>query len=419
MPPSIPNVFYPVFGSSCLMGKEGATTPGTAATAFTGIPTAALQISNKVMPLNDENLRGSNVKSYDRQLGPRHAEITIPESPAYGDVIGMPLVGLMGDLVTTGTAGSPTWTASSVIVPGAGPIAVTTGSAAVAGTFVQIDTLTNAEVVKVGTGSTTTSLVIDASTPIRFNHLSGVAITTVVAPFTHAISNINPGSSTGNTSSHPATYTLLHRNYIAGSGNHNADQYLYTNFTGVKLQLKKEGWFVWDAKAMSFARSYPSSDYTPSFSSVRANPAWKSGISFAGSPLYNLTDLTVDIQREPDVINTNDGVQDPYAIGAGPLTAKFDAEFDAITDETQLNWLLNNTQPSLSWTLSNGGSGAGLVSFTVTANAAAVESSDLTVMRTQWGWKLSGELMANLSNSGNSAGYSPLSITLVNSVCTY
>jgi hypothetical protein len=419
LPPTIPYNFFPVFESSVLLGKEGATTPGTAATAFTAIPAMALQVSNKVMPLMDEALRGSNVKSYDLQLGPRHAEITFPESPCYGDTIGMPLLGLMGDLTTTGTAGTPTWTTSGALSPGAGPIAVTSGSSAVAGTYVQIDTTTTAEVVKVGTGSTATSIVVDASTPIRFSHNTGVAVTTVTAPFTHTLSNLNPGSSTGNSSAHPPTYTTLHRNLIPGSGNFNADQYLYTNFSGVKFQAKKDGWFVWDGKATARTRTYPTADFPPSFTSVRGMPSWKSAISLASSSVYNISELTVDIQREIDIITTADGVEDPYALGAGPLTATFTADFDAITSEAELDYMLNNTQPTLSWQISNGLSGASLVSFTVNAQLAAFKGSDLTAVKTQWGWKTSGELIASTSDAGNSGGYSPLQVVLQNAIPTY
>lgn len=419
MPPTIPFNFFPVFESSVLLGKEGASTPGTAATAFTAIPDMPLQVSNKVTPLYDEALRGSNVKTYDLQLGPRHAELTFPESPCYGDTIGMPLFGLMGDLTSTGTAGSPTWVASGAISPGAGPIAVTSGSSAVAGTFIQIGTTTTAEVVKVGTGSTATSIVIDATTPIRFSHLTATAITTVTAPFTHTFSNLNPASSTGNSSAHPPTYTTLHRNLIPGSGNFNADQYLYTNFSGVKFDAKKDGWFTWSGGATSYTRSYPASDFPPSFSTVRGMPSWKSAISLASSSVYNITELTIDIKREIDIITTLDGVEDPYALGAGPLSATFDASFDAITSEAELDYMLNNTQPTLSWQISNGLSGASLVSFTVNAQLAAFTTSDLTAMQTQWGWKTTGTLMASTSDAGNSGGYSPLQIILQNAIPTY
>src|SRR6185437_3206739 len=111
-----------------------------------------------------------------------------------------------------GTAGTPTWTTSGALSPGAGPIGVTSGSSAVTGTFIQLDSTTNSEVVKVGVGSTATSIVLDASTPIRFSHLSGIAVTTVTGPFTHNFSLLNMASSTGSTSAQPPSYSLLHRN---------------------------------------------------------------------------------------------------------------------------------------------------------------------------------------------------------------
>ena len=73
----------------------------------------------------------------------------------------------MGDYVATGTASTPSWMTSAALSAGAGPIAVTSGSSAVAGTYIQVDTGVNAEVVKVGTGSTATSIVLDATTPLR------------------------------------------------------------------------------------------------------------------------------------------------------------------------------------------------------------------------------------------------------------
>ncbi len=419
MPPSPPTTMYPHFESSWLAGKESPSTPGTAATAFTGIPTGVLATDNKFTPLEDMNLRGSNTKVFDFQLGPRWGEVTIPESPAYGDTIGIPLLGTLGDYYSTGTAGSPTWTTSAPLTPGAGPIPVTTGSVASSGTFVQIDTATTSEVVKVGAGSTTTSIHVDASTPLRFSHLSGITITTVTGPYTHNFSLLNMNSSTGNTGAQPPTYTLLHRNGVAGSGNFNADQYLYSHFSALKLQMKKDGFFVWDGKATAYARNYPASDILPSFTGVRGIPSWKSAITLAASPVYNITDLTVDLTRELDVINTGDGVQDPYAIGAGPLAATFSMDFDAIQDETVLGYVFANTQPALQYQLSNGLSGTNLISITISAALAGFKGAPLTPMKTLFGWKATGDLIASTSSAGNSGGYSPLSVQLINNIPTY
>ena len=419
MPPSIPTAQYPVFESSLLVGKEAPSTPGVEAAAFTGIPAAALNINPHYTPLEDENLRGSNTKVFDLQLGSRYAEVTIPESPCYGDTIGHALLGCLGDYYSTGTATTPAWTTSGALSPGAGPIAVGSGSSAVAGTFIQVDTGVNAEVVKVGTGSTATSIVLDASTPLRFSHLTTIAVTTVTGPFTHKFSLLNMNSSTGSTSAQPPSYTLLHRNGIAGSGSFNADRYLYGHFNELKFQAKKDGWFVWDGKVTSYVRSAPSTTFLPSFSTVTGLPSWRSTVSLAGSQVFNVTDLTVNLTRELDIIPTADGVEDPYVIGMGPLAATFNLDFDVASDETILTYLEQNTKPTFSWTISNGLSGTSLISFSIAAQLAGFKNAPLSVMRDYWGFKADGSFLANTTNSGNSAGYSPLMVTLINQTATY
>lgn len=417
MPVSPPVLMYPVFESSFLVGKEAPGTPGTAATAFTGIPTGPLSITPHYTALEDDNLRGSNVKVFGLQFGQRYAEITIPESPCYGDTVGIPLLGCLGDYYSTGTATSPTWTTSGALSPGAGPIAVTSGSSAVAGTYIQIDSTTNSEVVKVGTGSTATSIVVDASTPIRFSHLTATAITTVTGPYTHYFSLLNMNSSTTSTSAQPPTWTALHRNGIAPT--FSADQYLYGHFNALKFQAKKDGWFVWDGKITSFVRSAPAQSYTPSFSTVQGLPTWRSTVSLAGSQVLNVTDLTVDLSRDLDIIPTADGTQDPYAIGMGPLTANFNMDFDAATSEAVLGYLEANTQPTFSYTISNGLTGTNEISFNIASQLTGFKNAPLSVMKTLWGFKASGSLIASTTNAGNSAGYSPLMVTLINQTPTY
>jgi hypothetical protein len=417
MPVSPPTSLYPYFESSFLAGKEAASTPGTAATAFTGIPVGPLAINPRYTPLEDDNLRGSNVKVFDLQFGSRYAETTIPESPCYGDTIGIPLLGFLGDYYSTGTAGTPTWTTSGALSPGAGPIAVTTGTAGTASTYIQIDTGTNAEVVEVGTGSTSTSIVISASTPIRFSHLSGVAVTTVTGPYAHNFALLNLNSSTGSTTAQPPTYTALHRNGIAPT--YSADQYAYGHFNALKFQAKKDGWFVWDGKITSFVRSAPASNITPSFSTVTGLPSWRSTVSLAGSQVLNVTDLTIDMTRDLDIVPTADGVQDPYVIGMGPLTANFNLNFDVAANETILTYLENNTKPTFSWSISNGLTGTNEISFAISAQLAGFKNSPLSIMKSFWGFKAAGSLIANTTNAGNSGGYSPVAITLINQTPTF
>src|SRR6185437_12055247 len=182
MPPSPPTSPWPVSPSYVQVGRESA--PSTVATSFATVKAAPFKPLNKPTWLEDDTLWGDMIKLHDLQMGPLWGESEIPDSPVYGDTIGHFLFNLFGDYTTTGTAGTPTWTTSGALAAGASAIAVTTGSVAVAGTFVQVDTGVNAEVVKVGTGLTSTSIVLDASTPLRFSHLTTIAVTTVTAPFT-------------------------------------------------------------------------------------------------------------------------------------------------------------------------------------------------------------------------------------------
>lgn len=416
MPLTIPSLIYPVFESSLLAGRE--LVIDTAPTAFTGVPCGPLQTNQHVNWLTDENLRGSNVKSYGLVQANRWAEVTIPASPAYADTLGHMLFSMLGDYTTTGTASTPSDTLSAPVAAGATTIDVTTGTGFAADQWVQVDTGTLAEVVQILSVASTT-LTLKSNTPTRFSHLSGVAIVNTTANYTHTFSNINPGSSTGNTSAQPPTYTFLHRNLVAGTGNFNADQYSYSRFTDLKLTATKDGWFTWDGKFTSYLRSFPSADYPPSFSTVTAFPSWQATIQLAAGQVYNVSECHFDITRELDIVTTADGSQNPYVIAAGPLSATFGIDYDAVSDETALNYVLNNTQPTLSFELTNGLSSPSTESITINAALAGHKDAPLSAMRQLWGFKTTGELVASTSDGGNSGGYSPLQVVLVNSVPSY
>ena len=416
MPLTIPSTIYPVFESSLLVGREA--TIDTAPTAFTGIPCGPLQTNQKVDWLMDQNLRNSNVKTYDMEQGPVWAEITVPESPAYGDTLGHILFSALGDYTSTGTAASPNSTLNGALTVGTTTVTVTSGTGFAANQWIQIDVGTLAEIVQVLSVSTNVITLV-STTPTRFSHLTGVAVTNTTASYTHVFSNLNPASSTGNTSSQPPTYTWLHRNFIATSANHNADEYSYTRVTDMSMTAKKDGWFSWDAKAVAYLRGYPSADYPPSFTTVKAQPSWKSAITLGGTQNYTVSELAVKLNREMDIVTTADGSQNPYVIAAGPLTATFNIAFDAQSDETILTAMLNNTQPTFSYVISNGLSGASTVSCTITAQLAGYKNTPLSPVKSLWGFKADGELIANTTNAGNSGGYSPVQVTLVNAIPSY
>lgn len=416
---AVPTGIYPATEQLLQIGKEAVAATAPAQAAFVSVPIAGFLPDNKTTPLEDNSFWGDMVKTHDLQLGPIWQEGDISESPVYGDTFPHFLLNLMGDLTTTGTAGSPSWTSSSAITAGAGPIAVTSASSAVAGTFIQIDSLTNSEVVKVGTGSTATSIVIDASTPIRFAHLTATAIVTVSAPFTHTISLLNPGSSTGITTGQPPSHTFIHRTNIPGSGNNSAWQFAYGCMSEITLSGKASGVVTWSGKVTSYKRAYPTFLPVASFSSVRMIPAWKGGTTIASAAANNLTDWTLTLTREIDPEPTADGVQDPYAIVRGAFGAAFKLTYNVAIDEGPLNHVLSNDQPTFAWTINNGGSGAGLVSMGVNAQLMGFKDAPLKVEKSLFGWEANGDLIGATQVAGNSGGRSPLSLTFQNAIPTY
>ncbi|HZR50114.1 MAG TPA: hypothetical protein VFB06_11400 [Streptosporangiaceae bacterium] len=420
MPPSIPTSFFPVFSSAMLLGREGITTPGQAPTAFTSIPVKALTTSPKITWLKDQNLRGSNVETFGQAQGGRYAEITTPQSLAYADTIGHPLFAMCGDYTVTGAAASPNSTLNGGVAAGATSLTVASGTGFAASQWIQIDTLANAEIVQVLSVASNV-ITLATNTPTRFSHLTAAPVTNTQAPYVHLFSGINPGSSTGNASAQPPTYTVLHRTGLPGAGSpgFSADQYLYGHMTDLKLSAKATDWLLWDSKITALSRSNPAANYAPAFSTVTGWPAWRGSITLNAGAVYNVSDMTIAMSRKPDIIWTSDGQQDPYAIGAGPFSAMFTIDYDAVSDESALNYALNNTQPALVYTISNGLSGASQLSLSIAAALAAHETADLAAQRTLWGYKTTGELVSSTSDAGNSGGYSPFQATLTNAVPSY
>lgn len=414
---SVPTALYPVSPSYVQVGREG--TSGVVAGAFQSLKSAVFKPNNKPTWLKEDAMWGDMNKVHDLQQGPIWSENEIPDSPLYGDTFGHFALGFFGDYYSSGTASTPTWTTSGPLSAGAVAIPVTSATAATAGTFVQIDSGVNSEVVTVGTGSTSTNIVVSALTPLRFNHLTTIAVVAVIAPFTHNFATLNPNSSTGLYNCQSPSHSIVHHNYIAGSGSYQSDLFLYSVMSELTLNWKANGWTTWSSKFTSFSQSAPGAAITASLSTVKGIPAWKSTTSVAGS-LTNLVSAgSATWTREMDVIPTADGVQNPYVIGQGQIDSKFKLTITPAADESYLNYMLQNTQPSLAWLVSNGGSGSSLVSLGINAELAGFEQTPLTASKTFWGYECDGEFVASPTFAGNSGGNTLSQLVLINAIPTY
>ena len=412
-----PTAAQPVSTGYWQIGRELVT--ATVAPVFSSVKSKALKPSNKPSWLRDEALWGDMAELHDLQQGPTWAELEIPESPLYGDTVGHLLFGFFGDYTATGTGTTPTWTTTVAPVAGGTVLTVGAGSTAVSGTFIQVDTSTNSEVVTVTTGSTGTTISINANTPLRFAHGSAVTITTVVAPFTHTFSLLNPNSSTGLTSCQPPSHSIVHHNYLPGSGGYYADLFTYAVVTDFSLMGDAKGWLTYSAKLTSYIQTAPGSTISAALSTIKGVPAWKGTSTVGGSALSQIAKWGVDYSRKVDVIPTADGQQAPYFLGLGPMTAKFKMTYDPAVDETALNEMLNNTQPTLAWSTSNGLAGSSLVSLAINAELGGYMEAPLSAVNQFWGYETSGELVASSTYSGNSGGNTPCQVVLENAIPSY
>jgi hypothetical protein len=414
---AIPTAIAPEAGRLVNVARESGGFGVIPTAGYASVPVKSFDPVPKVNPIPDEALRGAMALPYDFQMGASWAEHSIGESPVYADTIGYFLLGLFGDLNSTGTASTPTSTLSSAVAAGVSALPVASGGASfTAGTTVQIGATTLAETVVVGTGSTSTSIVL--ASPTRFAHASAVAITTVIAPFTHVFSTLNPASATGIVSGQPPSLVVQDRNQVAGSGGFFGDNFPYFCMSEIELSGNPMGYLSWTGKAMSQPQVAPTATITNAFTGVRGMPGWKGTSTVAGSAVNNIADWKMTFTRKLEAITTVDGQQAVYVFSRGPLTGTFSLTFSPALDESALNYLLNNTQPSLLWTTSTG-TGASQLSVSIASLLGAVTEAPLKVTKGLYGYDLSGTLVGNQTNVGNSGGWGVAQVTLINAYPAY
>jgi hypothetical protein len=120
-----------------------------------------------------------------------------------------------------------------------------------------------------------------------------------------------------------------------------------------------------------------------------------------------------------DIVTPADGQQAPYAIARGLMDSTFSLTYDVASDESAINHMLSNDQPTLAWAISNGLSGTNQVSLGIAAQMAGFKGAELKAQKSMWGYEVSGDLLSNTTNVGNSGGFGPAVFTIVNNVPTY
>lgn len=411
-------VTYPSLKRALGWAKELVSAPGTpvAPTNWMPIDSDGFNWNDKPTWLKDQGLRGSmGNDAYGIIQGVQIGELDL-KGPAFGDQFGWMLGNILGDVVETGVAIAPTGTLSAGVA--AGVTSVSSSVSIPASTLIQIDVGVNAEIVTT-TGAPTGAGPYAIPVPLTAKaHLSGVAITAInPAPITHAVSLLN-GLGPGVTSQ-PTTHTLTQ--YYGPTPTSGSRVFAYTCLSDLTVTFNAETELLkYSAKAISLASTPAAALPVPAFTAAPPVASWHAILGVAGPASGGTLVATVEngefaIKRQLKPKFTAQNSQAPYIIQRGGVTCDWKLTF-IVADESVLNYMRNNSQPQLQLILSNGLTGANLLSFQFDLQIAA-----FTEAKNNFGDEMVkidavGSGVFNTVNAGYSGGMSPLKVTIANAI---
>lgn len=358
--------------------------------------------------LHDEAIRGVMASLYNDILGVEDATFSFG-GPMFMDVGGFWIDNTFGDLSTTGSTPTSSTTTTTVGSVGATTVTLTSGSGYSSSSIVQLGTGSIAEVVVLTAvaGGTITF----TNNPLRFTHGTPSAASIVAAPFTHKWAILNSGSG------QPPTQTLT--DYTSLTASVGARAYpsacvSQLDFTGNSEQLLMQ-----KVSGNSWLSIPAVSTPTNTTAFTIPQPNWLSTVSIGGTPAYNIGEWTVSVKRMLQVYWTAQNAQTPYIIARGGLNISGGLNFTVASSESPLTQMLAGAPLAISIALSNGLSGASLLSMTITTTASVFEKSKPTRNAVLIGYDNTYECVANTTDVGGSGGIGPGTITLTNSIPTY
>lgn len=233
--------------------------------------------------------------------------------------------------------------------------------------------------------------------------LGDVVTTGASAPYTHAVSTLNTGTG------QPPSYTVSDYYTIA------TRQFPGLKFSELGLKFSGDGLLNYSAKATSLA-SVPTTAPTPSYTDVPPLAGWTGAVTIGGSAATFVVDGECTIKRDVTVIHTSDGTQAPYALWSGPVSASGKLTL-VMEDDTQYLNYLNNSKPSLDINFSQG-AGASAVQVKLHMTKASYSAAEISRGKDYIELSVDYDALANTTDAGASAGYSPIKATLQNTIAT-
>jgi hypothetical protein len=370
--------------------------------------------NDKPTYLKDQSWRGSmGTDSFAQILGVATADISLG-GPVYGDTLGWWLRNILGDLAVTGTpTGSGSTTLSALAVAGA--TTISTVASIPAATVIQIGSGATAEVFTTGTPSGAGPYTIPLSSPtggLVYGHASAQAVVPVVTagPYTYTWSLLNSGGG------QPPSHTLTHS--LGPTASTGARQYPGFCMSQLNLKFNAESeLFTWDGQGTSWPSVIAGVAPTANPTTILPIASWRTKVGIggpaSGGTLVNtVTDGEVDLVRELTPYFTATGVQTPYIIQRGGFSATGKLNFGAVSDESALLYMLNNTQPQVQILITNGLAGTSAITVQIDVQVGAFTSAASDTSKAAVGYQNGFEAVFNTTNAGGSGGMSPIKVSV-------
>lgn len=370
--------------------------------------------SDKPTFLKDQSWRGSmGTDAFAQILGVGTADVSLG-GPVYGDTMGFWLRNILGDLAVTGT---PTGTGATTLAAqaNAGATSLSATASIPNGTLLQVGTGATAEVVTTGTPTGAGPYTIPISTPtggLTYTHASSQALTPVqpAGPFTYVWSLLNSGGG------QPPSHTLTHS--LGPTATVGARQYPGFCLSQCNFQFNAESeLFQWQGQGTSWPSVAAGAAPTANPTTVLPTASWRtkvgiSGPASGGTLVNTVLDGEVDLTRELTPYFTATGVRTPYVIQRGGLSVAGKLNFGAVSDESVLLYMLNNTQPQVQILCDNGLAGASQITVQIDMQSAVFTQADPDTSKAAVGYQASFQANFNTTNAGGSGGQSPIKVSV-------
>lgn len=397
---------YPGAKTFLSVGVEPAQ--GTAVTPTWTYPLESFDPADQPQFIDDTSMYGDMAALHGTQPGGVRTEFNL-SGPYFGDGAGLLLHNILGDLSEDGTySGSGTTTLSAPAAVGA--TTITTALSLTTGQVVAIGASTAKAEIRTLTSTGTSPTFAQ---PLVYAHAAAETVRPVTSPFTHVESLLNSGTA------QPPSLTLIDWQGLTPTTQ--ARAYLGCCLSELTLKGSAESEFVsLAAKGMGWPSAAAAALPTSAPTTAVPLAAWRTLLGIAGpasggTQVKTVSEFEITISRVLKAEYTFQNSQSPYLIQRGAVRVSGKLKVPVPADESHLTYMLSNTQPQLQLVVSNGLSGASLLSLQVDIQKAAYKSAKV-VKAEAMGYDVTFDAIANATNAGGSGGQSPIKVTTQNAV---